>query len=247
MIDWNFADSKYMARRMFSPVIVCSDAFLDMPTSSRELYFQLGMAADDDGFVNPRKTMRMVGASDDDLKILIGKHFVLPFEGGVIVIKHWRINNAIRKDIYKTTVYTEQKKQLMIKKNMAYTLDETQGKPLLQLRRRHVDVGKDRIGEGSVGKERSGGFVYPEDFLKFWDGCPLKIGKGAAWASWKRMRPPVPEVFVALEKQARSLQWRREGGRFVPHPATWLNQRRWEDEVPEEKTQEGKFINFNEK
>ncbi len=108
-------------RRMFSLKIVGSDAFMDMPTSSRELYFQLGMYADDDGFVNPKKVMRMFGASDDDLKVLIGKRFVLPFENGVVVIKHWKINNLIRKDFYQETVYLEQKKQIITKENNAYT------------------------------------------------------------------------------------------------------------------------------
>ena len=110
-----------MARRMFSPKIVDSDAFLDMPVSSQALYFHLGMEADDDGFVNPRKIMRKIGSPDDDLKVLIGKRFVLPFENGVVVIKHWRINNLIRKDFYKETVYLEEKKRLTIKENGSYT------------------------------------------------------------------------------------------------------------------------------
>ncbi len=108
-------------RRMFSPDIVGSDAFLDMPTSSQCLYFHLGMYADDDGFVNPKRIMRMAGVSDDDLKILITKRFVLPFENGVVVIKHWRINNLIRKDWYKETQYLDQKKLLTVKENQAYT------------------------------------------------------------------------------------------------------------------------------
>lgn len=106
---------------MFSPKIVSSDAFLDMPTSSRELYFQLGMFADDDGFVNPKKIIRMIGAADDDLKVLIAKRFVIPFENGVVVIKHWAINNLIRTDWHKTTVYLEELKTLKIKDNGAYT------------------------------------------------------------------------------------------------------------------------------
>lgn len=111
-----------MARRMFSPQIIDSDAFLDMPVSARELYFQLGMRADDDGFVgNPKKIIRMIGASDDDLKVLLTKRFVLIFESGVIVIKHWRINNLIRKDWYKETVYQEEKQLLTIKENGSYT------------------------------------------------------------------------------------------------------------------------------
>jgi len=108
-------------RRMFSPEIVESDAFLDMPSSSQALYFHLGMYADDDGFVNPKKIMRLSNSSDDDLKVLIGKRFVLPFENGVIVIKHWRINNLIRKDWHRQTKYVEQLKRLTIKENGSYT------------------------------------------------------------------------------------------------------------------------------
>lgn len=108
-------------RRMFSQKIVASDAFIDMPVSARELYFQLGMYADDDGFINPKKVIRMIGSSEDDLKLLIIKRFVLPFENGVVVIKHWKINNLIRKDFYEETIYLEQKKMLTLKQNKAYT------------------------------------------------------------------------------------------------------------------------------
>ena len=108
-------------RRMFSPKIVNSDAFLDMPVSTQALYFHLGMHADDDGFVNPRFVMRMAGASEDDLKVLLTKRFLLPFENGVIVIKHWRINNQIKPDRYHPTIYQDQYKQLAIKENGSYT------------------------------------------------------------------------------------------------------------------------------
>ncbi len=136
---------------MFSPKIVCSDAFLDMPISTQALYFQLGMEADDDGFVNPKRIMRMVGASDDDLKVLIVKRFVLPFDNGVIVIKHWRINNQIRKDFHRDTVYLEQFKQLNIKENGAYTENVN---ILLTIRSR--SIGKDSIGKDSIGKDSIG-------------------------------------------------------------------------------------------
>lgn len=107
---------------MFSPQIVDSDAFLDMPSSAQALYFHLGMRADDDGFVgNPKKILRIMGAGDDDLKILIAKRFVLVFETGVIVIKHWKLNNLVRKDWYKETIYLEEKNGLKLKKNGIYT------------------------------------------------------------------------------------------------------------------------------
>jgi hypothetical protein len=131
---------------MFSPDIVESDAFLEMPSSSQALYFHLGMYADDDGFVNPKKIMRMMSASDDDLKVLSAKRFVLPFENGVVVIKHWRINNLIRKDWYKETQYLEQKSKLRIKENGAYTdsVNEPLTKPTHRLGK--VRLGKVRLG-----------------------------------------------------------------------------------------------------
>lgn len=102
-------------KRMFAKSIVLSDAFLDMPMSSRCLYFTLSMMADDDGFVNnPKSIMRQCGASEDDMSILISKKFVLVFESGVIVIKHWRINNYLRNDRYTETNYKDEKSQLTI-------------------------------------------------------------------------------------------------------------------------------------
>lgn len=89
---------------MFSPDITESDAFLEMPASAHSLYFHLGMYADDDGFVNPRKIMRMLGSSEDDLKVLLSKRFLLTFASGVVVVKHWKINNLVRKDWYRPTM-----------------------------------------------------------------------------------------------------------------------------------------------
>lgn len=139
-------------RRMFSPQIVDSDAFLDMPISSQALYFHLGMRADDDGFVNPRKIMRTIGATDDDLKIIIAKRFVLPFENGVVVIKHWRMNNLVRKDWYKPTQYIEEKSKLFVKENSAYTLDSSQGNPVNELLTSSVTVRTRRLGKVRLGK-----------------------------------------------------------------------------------------------
>lgn len=110
-------------RRMFAKTIIDSDAFLDMPTSARLLYYDLSMRADDDGFINsPKKIIRMTGASDDDLKVLIVKKFVIPFENGVVVIKHWLIHNYIRKDTYSETPYKEEKAKLIVDENKSYKL-----------------------------------------------------------------------------------------------------------------------------
>lgn len=109
-------------RRMFSKVIIDSDAFLDMPLSTQALYFHLSMRADDEGFVgNPKKIQRMVGASDDDMKVLIMKRFILVFDSGIVVIKHWKIHNYIQNDRFKSTTYLEEKNQLMLDEKKSYT------------------------------------------------------------------------------------------------------------------------------
>jgi len=110
-------------KRMFSKDITESDAFADMPLSTQALYFHLGMSADDDGFINnPKRVQRSVGASIDDLNLLIAKRFVIPFKSGVVVIKHWRINNTVRSDRYCPTAYQEEFAMLSVKDNKAYTL-----------------------------------------------------------------------------------------------------------------------------
>jgi len=109
-------------KRMFTQKIIDSDAFLDMPLSTQALYFHLNMRADDDGFVNNAKRIqRTIGASEDDLKLLLAKRFIICFETGVIVIKHWRMHNTLRKDRYNPTQYQELLGTLEIKDNNAYT------------------------------------------------------------------------------------------------------------------------------
>ena len=117
-------------KRMFSLKIVDSDLFLDMPLSSQCLYFHLSMRADDDGFVdNPKKIIKIIGANDDDLKILITKGFVIVFERGIIVITHWKINNYIRSDRRKETMYITEKQSLTQTENGAYIKLEQLGIP----------------------------------------------------------------------------------------------------------------------
>lgn len=109
-------------RRMFAKSIVLSDSFLDMPMSARCLYFTMGMLADDDGFVgSPKAIMRQCGATDDDMKILLAKRYVLGFESGIIVIKHWRMNNYLQNDRHKTTTYLDEFATLSVDEKGAYT------------------------------------------------------------------------------------------------------------------------------
>lgn len=116
-------------KRMFTMKIVDSDAFLEMPLSTQCLYFHLNMRADDDGFIgNTKRIMKIIGASEDDLRLLIAKRFVLTFEDGVIVIKHWRMHNTLSRDRYAETSYTDEKKMLLLKDNGSYSL--TVGNPI---------------------------------------------------------------------------------------------------------------------
>ena len=144
-------------KRMFSLKIVDSDLFLDMPLSSQCLYFHLSMRADDDGFVNnPKKIIKIIGANEDDLKILIAKGFVIVFDQGIIVITHWKINNYIRKDRYKPTMYIEQKQQLYQTENGAYISEEKVGCHLVnqRLSSGQPSIDKGRLDKVSIDKGR---------------------------------------------------------------------------------------------
>lgn len=109
-------------RRMFSIDITSSDAFQDMPLSAQALYFHLGMNADDDGVVNsPKAIQRSLGASPDDLRILVAKRFIIPIaESEIVVIKHWKINNLIQKDRYTPSKYQKELELLELDENKAY-------------------------------------------------------------------------------------------------------------------------------
>jgi hypothetical protein len=175
-------------RRMLSQDIVSSDAFLDMPVSSQVLYFHLAIRADDDGFVTPKMMMRLVGSSSDDLKVLISKRFLLPFESGVVVIKHWLIHNLIRADMYKETMYKKEKEQLGLNESGAYTelragvaeIKQIEAPDWLKKRRKEVctenvpqtvhRIGKDRLGKVSISKDRE-----EENSLSFLKELPTEI------------------------------------------------------------------------
>ena len=135
---------------MFAKKITESDAFLDMPSSTQMLYFHFSMNADDDGFVNnPKKIQKMCGASDDDFKLLIVKSFIILFDSGIIVIKHWKMHNYIQADRYRPTDYVEEKSMLGIKSNKAYTLDVSKmDTECIQ----NGYIGKDSIGKVSIDK-----------------------------------------------------------------------------------------------
>lgn len=110
-------------KRMFDKRVIDNDSFLEMPLTTQAVYFHLNMRADDDGFVdNWKSILRTVGGKEDDIKVLISKKFIIPFEKGVIVIRHWRLNNYLQNDRTKPTIYQEEKQKLSLDKNGVYNL-----------------------------------------------------------------------------------------------------------------------------
>lgn len=178
-------------RRMFSKTIIDSDMFLDMPLSTQALYFHLSMRADDEGFINnPKKIQRMIGASDDDMKVLITKQFIIPFDSGIVVIKHWRIHNYIRNDRFKPTICNEEKSHIT-ERNGIYDLSkmpsikqtgchlvyqtDTTGIPSDNQVVYQMDtqdrIGKDRLDKDNIGKDKRESIDYQRIVDMYNDTC----------------------------------------------------------------------------
>ena len=142
-------------KRMFNVDIVGSDAFLDLPHTAQALYFQLGMRADDDGFVgNPKTIQRIAGTKASDLELLVKKRFLLQFPSGVVVIKHWKINNQIQKARYTPSVYTEEYQSLYIKDNKAYTEIDKGCIQSVSEMDTQISIDKNRLDKNSRGGEK---------------------------------------------------------------------------------------------
>lgn len=166
-------------RRMFSKTIIDSDMFLDMSLSTQALYFHLSMRADDEGFINnPKKIQRMIGASDDDMKVLIAKQFIIPFESGIVVIKHWRIHNYIQKDRFKPTMYVDEKSHIS-EKNGVYDLSkmlivsEMDTSCIQNVSKMDTQdrIGKDRLGQDNIGKDKRESIDYQRIVDMYNDTC----------------------------------------------------------------------------
>ena len=240
-------------RRMFAKTIIDSDAFLDMPITARLLYYDLGMRADDDGFVNsPKKIMRMIGASMDDINILIAKKFVIPFDNGVVVIKHWKINNYIQSDRYNETKYTEQKALLTaddkgiyhLNPDLMYTTCIHDG----YMMDTQVRLGKDSIGEDSINtitiaQKSAEDEQLQKRFDAFWDAYGNKKGKKNAFKAFRKINPDeelFQKIMQGIEKYHASRKW-REG--YRKEPTTWLNGECWNDEYDDESVVNSNQVN----
>ena len=213
---------------MFSLKVVDTDTFLDMSPSAQNLYFHLGMRADDDGFVaSPKKIMVMVNASEDDMKVLIAKNFVIKMAtNGVSVITHWHTNNLIRPDRYQETDYKEEKSRLEITGGK-YT--QSFGIPNV------IPDGNQMAPQYRLGKVRLGKVtdMAADGFENLWVEYPIKVKKAKAKESWLKITPQDQALCLpAIKNQMAHFHFRgKDGVDYIPHLTTWLNQRRWEDQV----------------
>lgn len=211
-------------RRMFAKAITGSARFLRMPATSRLLYYDLGMEADDDGCVEAFAVMRKTGANDDDLRVLVSKGFVKVLnEDLVSLILDWKTNNYIQKDRYHPSIYAK----LIDQPPMDTECIHDVSKMDTQVRLGKVSIGKDSLGESGADKPPA----VAVGFEKFWSAYPKKVGKKSAKKAFDRVKIPVETLLTAIERQKCSAQWSRDNGQYIPNPATWLNQGRWEDEL----------------
>lgn len=228
-------------RRMFAKSVVDSDVFLDMPLTARLLYYDLGMRADDDGFVgSPKKIMRMVGASQDDLRILIARRFVIPFESGVVVIRHWKQNNYLRPDRHTPTVYADEFALLTESKTGTYEPMTELGIPdanqVVDDRYTQVREDKDSKGKYKNTLVESGEKKvrvkenYEEDFAEFWSLYPRKDGRKDALKSYTRARKngaSKEAILSGAKAYVEQCKSQKTEKRYIAMPTTWLNQERW--------------------
>lgn len=252
-------------KRMFAKTIIDSDAFLDMPLSTQSLYFHLSMRADDDGFVNnPKKISRMIGCGEDDLKLLIGKRFLLYFDSGVVVIKHWLIHNTLRKDRHTPTNYQDELKQLTQKENGSYrkadnnnvlsTKDVTpindgnqmattwrpDGNHLAtqySIDKYSIDkISKDNnIQDNSPSKMSESDLV--NDFEKLWKLYPKKKGKQQALKAYKKAiknGTTNTEIQNGIQAYKKEIAIQKTDNQFIKGGGGWFYNLGWEDEYNHE-------------
>jgi len=224
-------------KRMFDKTITNSDEFLELPDSSQVLYFHLSMNADDDGFVNNWKSiLRMTGTKQDDLKLLITKSFVIPFDSGVIVIKHWRINNFLRKDRHIDTKYKEELNMLVCDSNNEYILKDdnllvNQRSTQYSIEENSIDNNNIYTSTKNVDEE-----ILNQEFEKLWVIYPKKQGKKDALKHFIKARKKgidFETILNGLEKYNEHIKRTNKESKYIKQGSTWFNQECWNDEYEE--------------
>ena len=232
-------------KRMFSMSVIDTDSFLEMPISSRLLYYDLGMRADDDGFVdNYKKILLFTGLKEDDLKVLIAKKYIIPFQSGVLVIRHWKLNNYLRSDRYEETTHSNEKALLEVENREYKVKNETNknvGIPMVDQMATGGIPSKDKNSieknkKEEINKEEKFDEKenYEEMFDEFWSRYPKKKTKAKAKEWYMKHRPSSKlhnDILLAITFFKDEEDWKIENGKYIPYPITFLNQRRWEDVI----------------
>ena len=206
---------------MFCIDVVDTDLFLEMPPSSQALYFQLGMRADDDGFVSsPKKIIKIVNCTTDDLRLLATKGYIIPFESGVIVVTHWNINNnKIKGDRYKPTIYTREK-DMLSQNNGIYSISGSNMYPE-QLQNGDIMEPQNRIEKNRIEKKKK----YTCAFEELWNIYPRKKDKAMAYKAYKaRLNDGYSEddLITAVKRYADECQTQKTEERYIKHCSTFL-------------------------
>lgn len=237
-----------MARkRMFDLEIINQDSFFDLPMEAKALYFLLGMEADDEGFVSPKKILRLYGGTEDSLKILAIKKFIIPFKTGVIVITDWKRNNYLDKNRIKETIYQKEKQQLEYDETTEkYVLKSeclTDVKQMLnQNRIEEYSIEENRIENNRADKVlQCNTSVYninketdlKKKFEELWKIYPNKKGKTNAYKSFKKAikeNISIEEIKQGLENYIKYIEIEKVEQKYIKHGSTWFNQQCWNDD-----------------
>ncbi len=214
-------------KRMFDKAIVRTDKFLDMPDSTQNLYFHLGMECDDEGFISPKMVMRTVNSKEDDLKLLIAKGYAIPCENGVIFIRHWTENNWLDTRRIKPTMYQLEKQKMLENTELIPLLTEclAPAKQLLS----QSSIEQSRVEQSRIEKNN---INYSDPFLEFYKLYPRKVGKLGAFKKWETIIKKVDykNIIKGLQNQLDANMF-SDQEKYIKHPEVWLNKGCWEDEI----------------
>ena len=236
-------------RRMFTKKITDDDHFLNLSSPAQALYLHLSMNADDDGFCNQiTASMFKAHASVTDLEALLKNRYIYQFDSGVIVIKHWRMANALRKDRYTPTAFKNEMAMLKVSENGAYKFPDSNdavaerlpnGCQLVAERLPQVSIGKVSIDKNNKNNiscnENSEIEVLDQKemwFESFWEIYPKHQDKKKAKQKFLKACTNEKEYKAIMDGLRNVLPvWAKKDTKYIPMPTTWLNGERWNDEV----------------
>lgn len=217
------------SRRMFSNRIANSAKFLQMPAESQLLYFHLVLRADDDGIVESYPVTRLLGLAPDNFKVLIAKGFIKQLnEDQVVVITDWHEHNTIRADRKVNSIYQHLLKKVLPEIKLISPKPRTD---VIDNSNRVCGQSTDGISKVKLSKVN---IHTSEQFNSFWQSYPKKRNPGQAESAWKKINPDnelVDKIILSIGQHKQTDDWKKENGKYIPYPATWLNAKGWEDEL----------------